>query len=75
MAGKVCTGCRELLPLTSFRAESRGRRGLRSRCIACQAAYGAAWFQRNKERLKERQRRRARAVRAPGRPYIYRSSR
>lgn len=45
---KVCTKCRELLPVAMFRACKTTKSGLQSWCKGCTNQNSASWHQRNK---------------------------
>ncbi|MFE0047556.1 endonuclease VII domain-containing protein [Streptomyces albireticuli] len=47
--GKRCTGCKRVLPLTSFAADRNRRDGLQVRCRRCVADYSARHYRRRQE--------------------------
>lgn len=49
---KVCTRCKEPLPLTAFCASKSGRNGLRADCKPCHAAQVRTWQKANPVRVK-----------------------
>jgi hypothetical protein len=51
---KKCSKCKELKPLDQFYAQKGGRDGLRADCKACMAAYKAAAYRENPEKVKAR---------------------
>ena len=65
---KVCTCCREILPVDQFHKHPETRSGLQSRCKACIRKAALAWRAANYERYRELDnagaRRRRRANRA-----------
>lgn len=53
---KVCGTCRELLPRADYYRSSRTRDGLRASCKPCTNASNVNSYERNKEKVLERQR-------------------
>ncbi len=49
---KECTGCRLILPLTSFRKRGGGKEGFRSRCSKCLVRDSQAYYRLNVDKVK-----------------------
>lgn len=49
--GKVCSRCRQLLPLESFGPARSSKDGLNSKCKPCNAEHARAWHHANKDRI------------------------
>ena len=47
---KVCTSCREDLPLSAFYRQAKGRFGRRSQCKECEKGYFRQWQSGNESR-------------------------
>ena len=56
MDKKTCCDCKLSKPLDEFHNSNGHSQKKASRCIPCQATYGAAWYKKNKERIQERMR-------------------
>lgn len=52
MATKVCPGCENEKDLDEFYTDAV--KGTRSRCIACEKAYGKDWYRKNKRKNRNR---------------------
>lgn len=48
---KTCTKCGESKPLDLFRKQASQKSGLTPHCKACAKVYGAAYYEKNKEKL------------------------
>ena len=55
-AGRLCTRCRDYLPLDAFRVNTRMRDGLSSWCRPCFVARNRIWRGVNREAVNARRR-------------------
>ena len=56
METKVCSYCKQSVPLENFHKSKNHTFGRVSVCKPCQASYSAKWYEQNKDRMKERMR-------------------
>ena len=54
MTLKICTLCKEDLPLTAFGPQKTGRDGRKSRCKACLSTQGSAYYAANRDDVRVR---------------------
>ena len=48
---KVCTKCKEALPLSEFRKQSSTKDGLKYYCKKCDNASAKSYYKKNKEKI------------------------